>query len=269
MRIKAQRFASLLLVSFMILLPGCRKKSDRDFSGEVEATQIDIGVKLAGRIEKILVTEGQDVSKDTPLGILGSPEIRAKMQSAQAGGGEATEQLRLAQTTYERLSRLLIEGAVTQQQVDEARYKLEASRQKVSATAGTIGEIEAALDETHIKAPIDGEIASIVSNAGELVAPGYPVITMIDLNDQWVTFNVREDRLKLIKKGAGAKVHVPAIDQTIDMKVTYISSLGAFAKWRSTSESGGFDIKTFEVRVRPLGPVAGLRPGMSALVKIE
>lgn len=259
----------IALFSSLALFTACKKAEDKEFSGEVEATQIDVGVKVAGRIEKILITEGQEVKKDSPLGILGSPEIRAKLQSAKAGSGEASEQLRLARTTYERLSRLLKSGAVTQQQVDEALYKYEAARQKVSATAGTIGEVEAALDETEIKAPIDGEVVSIVSNVGELVSPGYPVVTMVDLNDQWVTFNVREDRLKVIKKGANVQVKVPALDQDLTMKVTYISALGSFAKWRSTSESGRFDLKTFEIRARPATPIAGLRPGMSALISIE
>ncbi len=259
----------ILIFTAMIALSSCQKNNEKEFAGEVEATQIDVGVKVAGRIEKILITEGQEVKKDLPLGILGSAEIQAKMQSAKAGSSEAAEQFRLAQTTYERLNRLLKNGAVTQQQVDEALYRYEAARQKVSASAGSIGEVEAALTETQIKAPIDGEVVSIVSNVGELVSPGYPVVTMVDLNDQWVTFNVREDRLKFIKKGAPLIVRVPAIDQKIEMKVTYISSLGSFAKWRSTSESGRFDIKTFEIRARPDAPIAGLRPGMSALISIE
>lgn len=260
---------SFTLLGIFLALSACHKSEDKEFSGEIEATQIDVGVKVAGRIEKILITEGQEVRKETSLGVLASPEIQAKLQSAKAGSSEASEQLRLARTTYERLSRLLKSGAVTQQQVDEAQYKYEAARQKVSATEGNIGEVSAALNETQIKAPIDGEVVSIVSNVGELVSPGYPVVTMVDLNDQWVTFNVREDRLKIIKKGAPVSVKVPAIDQVLPMKITYISALGSFAKWRSTNESGRFDLKTFEIRARPDAPVLGLRPGMSALISVE
>lgn len=259
----------ILAATASTFLMGCPKKETRSFHGEAEATQIDVGVKVSGRISRLLVSEGQDVTKETVIGILSSREISAKLQSAKAGSKEAKEQLVLATNTFERMKKLFKSEAITQQQFEEARYRYEAARQKLTATEGVVDEVDAAFDETHIKAPIDGEIVSIVSNPGELISPGYPVVTLVDLKDQWVTFNVREDDLKHITKGSVVSVRIPALDQEASMKVTYISSLGAFAKWKSTGESGRFDLKTFEVRVRPDAPIPNLRPGMSALIKID
>ncbi len=253
-----------------ITLTSCTKKKELgSFYGEVEATQIDVGVKLPGRINRILVSEGQDVTQDAVLGILSSREISAKLQSAKAGSKEAQEQLSLATSTFNRMKNLFKSEAITAQQFDEAKYKFEAARQKLTATEGVVDEVDAAFDETQIKSPIAGEIVSIVSHIGELVSPGYPVITLVDLKDQWVTFNVREDDLKRITKDREVSVWIPALDKKVSMKVTYISALGAFAKWKSTGESGRFDLKTFEVRIRPASFVANLRPGMSAIVSVD
>lgn len=253
----------LFLSAFMTL--SCTRKDDL-FYGEIAATEIDVGVKIPGRIAEIKVSEGQSVDKGSVMGVLESPEIRAKMKSAQAGKGAAQEQVNLARITYDRIEKLYAEGALTRQQRDEAKFKYEAARAQLQASQGVVGEVTAAEDETSIKAPIAGEVLQIISNAGELVSPGYPVITVVDLKDQWVVFNVREDRLKDFKKDQEVSVHVPALARDVKMKITYISALGAFAKWKSTNEQGRFDLKTFELRARPDEPVDGLRPGMTAVV---
>ncbi|AHI04792.1 secretion protein HlyD family protein [Bdellovibrio bacteriovorus W] len=251
----------------LLLLVACTK-NEPIFYGEISATEIDVGVKIPGRIGKIYVSEGQAVSKDFVMGELESPEIAAKMKSAKAGKGAATEQFNFAKTTFERVQKLFEEGAVTRQQRDEAKFKFEAARAQMQASEGVVGEVTAAEDETEIKSPLDGEVLQIVSSPGELVSPGYPVITVVNLKDQWVVFNVREDLLKDFKKDQAVKVKIPALDKTVDMKITYISALGAFAKWKSTNEQGRFDLKTFELRARPSEAIEGLRPGMTAIVSL-
>jgi HlyD family secretion protein len=64
-------------------------------------------------------------------------------------------------------------------------------------------------------------------------------------------------------------MHIPALDKDIEMEVSYIASVGDYATWRSSKESGGFDLKTFEVRLRPTTKVENLRPGMSVLLSAD
>ena len=102
---------------------------------------------------------------------------------------------------------------------------------------------------------------------GELVSPGLPVLTIVDLSDQWITVNVREDRLAGLKVGDTLSAVIPALgNEHLRFAVYYISPLGSFATWRATREAGGFDVRTFEVRARPPRPIDGLRPGMSAII---
>ena len=198
-----------------------------------------------------------------------------------------------AQKTFHRIENLFKSGVVAEQQKDEAETRMKAASEtekaarslyekakkgaryedKGSAGAlvmqadGVLTEVNSYLSETRIFAPIRGEIANIISERGELVPAGYPVITIVDLDDVWVTFNLREDLLAAIQKGSTFKARFPALKmKEITLKVNYINVLGEFATWNATKTSGDFDMKTFEVHAVPVEKVAGLRPGMSALV---
>ncbi len=130
--------------------------------------------------------------------------------------------------------------------------------------------METYLDETRLRTPLSGEVIHLLANPGEVINAGYPVVTILDLDDIWITFNIREDRLAGMEMGREFTVSVPALGhRRVLVEISYIAPLGDYATWRSTSASGGFDLKTFEIRARPLEPIQGLRPGMSALVSLE
>lgn len=272
--------------------------------GEVEVKTVDLASKLTGRVEKINIKKGDRVQKGDILVELDTPEINAKVQQADATlalalaqqektyNGNRSEQiamakasLDLAQKTYERLNRLHNEGVVPTQKLDEAHSKYVAAKEnydmlsrgsriedKMSASAnvkkaqGANKEVESYLKENKITSPINGIITEITVEEGELVGAGYPIITIIDDNNCWVTFNLREDLLTKIKNGTEFNVSIPAIGKNpIKVKVNYISALGNFATWRATKAKGDFDMKTFEVRAVPVEKVDNLRAGMSAI----
>jgi HlyD family secretion protein len=130
-----------------------------------------------------------------------------------------------------------------------------------------MSEVSSYLGERRINAPIKGEVANILAERGELIPAGYPVVTIVDLSDIWVTFNLREDLLAQIKKGSLIPARFPALGKDeILLKVTYINALGDFATWNATKTRGDFDMKTFEIIAVPVSKTEGLRPGMSAIV---
>lgn len=204
----------------------------------------------------------------------------------------AKSDLALAEKTYNRVKNLNNEGVVSNQKADEAftlyqkakqdvliaqnnynmiesgsRYedKLMASA-NVKKAKSTKNEVQSYLKENVIKSPIDGQITELSVEEGELVGAGYTIITIVDLNDNWVVFNLREDMLPKIKMGTEFFVKVPAIGKTpIKVKVNYISAMGNFATWRATKIRGDFDMKTFEIHAKPVEPNSDLRAGMSAI----
>ena len=257
-----------LLLSFTITIVACSKPKET-ISGEVDATEIDIGVKVPGRIAEIFITEGQSVKKGDILGRLEGKELDAKLKTVNAALKEAQDQFLLAEKTYSRIKNLYKDGIVPKQQYDEVEYKYNAALQKINATQGQKNEIMAYYDELTIVAPIDGEVTQIISNPGELVATGYPIITLLNTDDMWVVFNIREDLLNDLQKGKEIKVYIPAVKQTLNMKITYVAAMASFASWKPTNQQNNYDLKTFEVRAKSNEKIENLRPGMTAVLKAE
>ena len=201
--------------------------------------------------------------------------------------------LTLAQTTYRRVLTLYKDSVVTEQRKDEveAMYKAAqaaeraayqqyqmavdgaqsedraAARSLVDAARSTVDEVSALLVDSKLIAPEDGQIATIFPKRGELVAPGTPIMNLIVMNDVHAVLNIREDLMPQFKIGGTFKADVPALDKKdIEFRIYYISPLGSFATWKSTKQTGSYDMQTFEIHARPVQAVEGLSPGMSVLL---
>ena len=294
----------LVIIALLIGIYVFNQENSMILQGEVEVKTIDLSSKLTGRVKRINIKKGDKVKKGDVLIELDTPEIDAKAQQANATlvlamaqqekayNGARNEQiamakaaLDLAQKTYNRLNRLHNEGVIPTQKLDEAHAKYTAAKEnyemlvngtrvedKISASAnvekakGANKEVDSYLKENKIVSPIDGTVTEITVEEAELVGAGYPIVTLVDDNDCWVTFNLREDLLKKIKNGTELNIQIPAISkQPLKFKVNYISVLGNFATWRATKAKGDFDMKTFEVRAVPVEPIKDLRAGMSAI----
>ena len=311
----------LLVVLTVIIVAGWLflKPTPLVIQGEVDATQIKVSSKLAGRIDKLHVKEGDTVAPGQVLVTLDSPEMHAKLSQVMAARkaatamqekalrGERKENIQAAYNnwmkaksavdlnvkTYKRVQRLYAEGGVSAQKRDEAETQMQAaieteraaravydmaqagarSEDKAAASAqveqasGAVSEVEAYLRETSLSAPAHGEISTIVAQQGEIVSAGFPIINLVDLSDMWITFNMREDLMSRVRMGDEFDAVFPALGQAkIRLKVSYINALGSYATWNATKTSGDFDMKTFEVRARPVKPNPALRPGMTALL---
>ena len=92
-------------------------------------------------------------------------------------------------------------------------------------------------------------------------------MTIAVMKDMWGTFNVREDQLNGMKVGNEFTAYSPAFNKDIRMKVYYMKDEGSYAVWKATKANGQYDLKTFEIKARPVDKVEGLRPGMSLVIK--
>ncbi len=201
-----------------------------------------------------------------------------------------------AEKTFERIQNLYNEGVVPEQKRDEVETKMKAARETANAAKAiwqkaekgareedkdaaaamvkradaAIEQVQSYLDETSINSISDGEVSGINIEAGELVSTGFPVVTLLNLNDIWVTFYIREDYLSQFKMGTTFNAKIPGLDNNeYEFKVSYISPSGDFARWNATKTSGEFDLKSFEIEARPVTKIDGLRPGMTAIVTLN
>lgn len=204
--------------------------------------------------------------------------------------------LNLAETTYRRISTLYRDSVVTSQRKDEveamyraaqaaeraayeqhqmaldgARSEDRASAQSmVTAARSTVDEVSALLVDARLVAPEAGQIATIFPKRGELVAPGTPIMNLVVMDDAHVVLNVREDLMPQFRMDGTFLADIPAIaKKDMEFRIYYISPLGSFATWKSTKQTGSYDMQTFEIHARPVQKVEGLRPGMSVLLKIN
>ena len=275
--------------------------------GMMQAKTVDVAAKVTGRVEalKVLVLDIPEVeaklkevralqeaaaAKSSLVDEGARPqEIRAakaQMQRAQAGAQLATK-------TYNRVRSLYKDGLVSKQKFDEALAQKQSADQmlamareqydiavtgaraqeKTAASAlsqqaaGGVEQVQTIVDEKNVTAPLAAEVSRIFVEEGEIAAAGVALVSLVDLTDQWVVFNVREDAMPEIKKGTQLKAEIPALGRKdVAFEVYFINARGEYATWRATRQSTGFDLKTFEVRARPVSAVPDLRPGMSVIV---
>jgi HlyD family secretion protein len=142
-----------------------------------------------------------------------------------------------------------------------------AAAAQVNRAKGAIREVDSYIRETVQTAQFEGEVSSVYPVVGELVGTGSPIMSISIMSDLWGTFNVREDHLNGMKVGDTFTAFSPAFNKDINMKVFYIKDQGAYAVWKATKASGQYDLKTFEVKARPVAKFDGLRPGMSLIIK--
>ncbi len=200
----------------------------------------------------------------------------------------------ISKKSYDRVQRLFDKGVIPAQKRDEAesQYRaavatakaaksqydmakngaesedIDAAQALVDRARGALNEVNAYLDETILVSPSDGEISEIFPKVGELVGTGAPIMNVVNLDNIWFTFNVREDLLGDMKIGSTLNLKIPALgNETVEAKITFIKALASYATWKTTKATGQFDAKTFEVRATPVKKVKDLRPGMSAIVE--
>lgn len=218
-----------------------------------------------------------------------------EIEAAEALMKQAKAQFALAEKTYNRIKKLYEEQVISEQEKDQAEMQWKAAREMTEAATArftmakkgarkeeisgaealyrqaenTYGEIQAVYKELSITSPVDGEVFKKLNDPGEIIPAGYPVLTLIDPNDMYVSINVREDILQSFEKGKTVQVEIPALKlKNVACRVTFLAPMGDFATWKATNQKGDFDLKTFEVRLTPVEKVAQLRPGMTVRIAL-
>ena len=217
---------------------------------------------------------------------------RAEVIAARKAAQERAEAgVILARKTYDRVSQLAEHGNAPLARLDQVTDSLHESERaadqarsaheqavngytaeerqiavaSVQKAAADIAAIQSIIDQMVVYAPVASQVYQRNVEPGEYVSPGVPLITLIDLNDVWIHFDLREDLVKGLKVGDKFDVRIPALgDRKITVEVKLIATKGEYASWRATRASGDFDLRTFSIRAYPVQPVPELRPGMSA-----
>ena len=281
------------------------KQQDMVMQGTLKMEEATLNSKLAGTIKEVLVSEGDSVKAGDPLVSLTSETVEAKLQQAQGAKAAAEAQADKAETgartqeiaqakaafdyaqkTYDRMKTLLDQEVISQASFDqiEAKYiaaketydmALEGARTEDKSAAnalvqkadGAVAEVDSYLEDSIIKAPMDGIVTSVDVDAGELISTGMPVAAVTSPKEPWVEVNVKETDLGKIHLGSEVKLQFVAYpDRTYKGKVISISRKPDFATKRATNENGDFDVLSYCVKVEVLDMDKELHSEMTVIV---
>lgn len=259
----------------------------------VEKGQPIAELAIPGLEAKLSQARAQDSAAREQQSMVDEGPRKERIEMAKAQWERALAAADLAHKTWERLHALFNDGLVSAERNDQARAQMLASQQEAVAAreeyellmagsrkqekaaaadqsaeaAAGVKEIESLTQDHILYAPRSGQVDKVLLVEGEILTPGFPAVTLVDLADQWVSFNLLEKYLPGMNIGRELAANIPALAKSNEIfEVYYISPRANYATWRSTREDSGYDMKTFEIRARPKNPPEGLRPGMSVLV---
>ena len=282
-------------VNVSSMIPGRVKEIKVEEGDRVEKDQLIFTLETKIMDAKVgqargLVKAAESVMKRAKSGAREEEKRMAKNQYEMA-----RSQFEFAEKTYRRFQLLYADSIISQQEMDEMTYKYNAARDAMDAAKALYDmaekgarkeDIEAAeaaymqakkvyeeamafYEQLDINAPVGGLVSSKIAEEGEVMAPGFPVITIMIPEKIYAVLNVREDLLPAFQKGKKVKGTVPGLgNKEMELEVSYIAVMPDFATWAPTKEKGEFDLKTFEVRLKPVEKDENLRPGMTIRIKL-
>jgi HlyD family secretion protein len=212
-------------------------------NGRIEATQVDVAAKYPGRLATLTVDEGDEVTAGQVVGTISSPETEAQLRGAQAQVLKAKQALAeaialiaqrqsdldFARTDYDRGKPLLEHGTITQQIMDQRRNRFEsaeaayvaanaqrdAAEAAIKAAEADVERLQSILTDLVLVSPRSGRVQYRLARAGEVIAAGQRVLTILDLKDVYMTIYLPANVAGQLTLGDEARTILDPIPQYV------------------------------------------------------
>ncbi|REC42847.1 HlyD family secretion protein [Chryseobacterium sp. 5_R23647] len=264
------------------------KEGDEVKEGEVVAQMKTSEIETIQAQVSEAVTVAQNQLDKINRGV--EPEV---LKSAENLQQIAKQQMDLMNKTYTRFQNLYSEGVISGQERDIIFFKYKAAQKELetanlnvqllqrgnnqelkNSAQAILNQAKSAdqlaqeiKDNASIKAPASGKISTMVSNKGEMVNAGYPMMTIQKDNSFFVKFNIRQNQMTKIEKGSTVKMKIPGcLPEEIKGTVVELAPALGYADWVPEKQNGEFELRTFQIKVMPenIKSIKGLRSGMTA-----
>lgn len=214
--------------------------------------------QVAGQINRRLVNVGDRVEQGAVLLTIDPKDVGQRVREAEAAVNRATAAYGLAETNYNRYAALVEQGAVSQMAFDSYRTEYESAAAVLTAAEAQRAEARNALSYTELKADREGVVTAISAEAGQVVAAGQTVLTLVGTEELEAEINLPENRVSQIKAGDRALIYLWADndDRRMEGAVREVAPM-------ADSVSG-----TYRVRVSIDQPPANMALGMTASVEL-
>jgi HlyD family secretion protein len=233
-------------------------------SGNIEGNDVRISFRVNGQITELLTDEGMVIRKGDIVARLDKDELSKVKAEAEAALKLAEFQYKLDYDDYIRAENLLKAGAISAQQRDAAKTKMDTDFANTKQLRASLELANTRLGWTDLASPLDGYILVKSALPGEVVQPGAPVLPAVNLDDVWVTAYLNEADLGKVKLGQKAYVQTDSYrGKKYDGWVSFISSQTEFTpKYIQTNEER---VKyVYRIKVRADNSSLDLKPGMPA-----
>jgi HlyD family secretion protein len=212
-------------------------------NGRLEATQVDVAAKYAGRLAKVTKDEGDEVTAGEVVATISSPETEAQLRAAQAEVIKAKQamaealalidqrksDLEFTKTDFERGKMLIEHGNIPQQMLDQRRNKFEAAdaaliaanrkrdqaEAAIKAAQADVERLQAILVDLVLVSPRSGRVQYRLARAGEVVAAGQRVLTILDLKDDYMTLYLPANVAGQLTLGDEARLILDPVPQYV------------------------------------------------------
>lgn len=247
-------------------------------NGRLEAVEIDIATKYAGRIQEVLAREGDTVEAGQVVARMDTLELKHQLQQAMAEEQQtldskktdeavarlAQSQYEFAARDYERSSQLSAANVISAQKLDTDRTKMQtdqaalmAIRAKVVADGSAIlaashsrERLQTQIDDSELKAPVHGRVQYRLAEPGEVLPAGGKVITIINLTDVYMTLFLPEAEAGKVAVGADSRIVLDAMpDRPIAASVSYVAANAQFTP-KSVETANEREKLVFRVKVQ-------------------
>ena len=199
--------------------------------------------EFGGRLNQILVKEGQEVKKGTLLAVIDDAGLQDQLDQMKL-------QLQLVKTTFERTQRLWDQKIGSEMMYLEAKTRFKSQQKQVA-------QMRDQLSKTKIHAPFSGVIDEIIARKGSALTPGMtPIMRIVNLDNMYVESDVPENYLANITKGSFAKVSIPVLNETQN---TLVRQTGNFIQPNN---------RTFRVEAPIKNPTGMIKPNLNARISI-
>lgn len=271
-------------------------------NGRLEATEVDVATKVAGRLAKVLLREGDDVAAGQVVAELDAEDLQAQLRAGEAqvrqaqaaivesraALASAESQQRLAKLTFDRTSQLVQRNFVSSKQLDQDRSGLQTAEAATAAARSRVreaGEAQAAaeakvdalrvtVNDATLKAPASGRVLYRLAEPGEVLAAGGKALTLLDMSDVYMSIYLSADEAGKVALGGAARIVLDAVsNQVVPARVVFVAPRSQFTpkevETRNEREKLMFRVK---VKVEPEwlashGDLA--KPGMPGVAYVQ
>lgn len=177
--------------------------------------QARIASRLMGYIRSIPVEVGQHIKRGDLLFAIDPQDIQSQISQARAGYQQAQAALENAKADFDRFSELLREESVSRQQFEGVRLQYNLAQENLSAARAGLEQAESQLNYANVRAPFDGVVVQKMAVAGDLAAPGNPIVVIENLRSLSVQTEVSQDLYAVLKVGDTAQIRIDGVPEIL------------------------------------------------------